>query len=434
MDAGKDGVKRFWSQYAQCVATQGRTEDQAKEYVGWSEEFAKSVPGVPVRNRTAAQVHAFLNRIEAAEGPARAAAARDALAILYRDFLRLDLKPRKATDAGISAAADRRCTPDELHRKCDALLNSLRTEIRTRGYSIRTEHTYLQWVERFLMFHALKDPVRIGAAGIKEYLSYLAETRGVAAGTQNQALCALVFLYTSVLKMDPGEFSDFTRAKRPQRRPVVLTREEVISLMQHLEEPYFLMAGLLYGSGLRLMECVRLRVKDVDLASRQISVRDGKGKKDRETMLADRYVKPMREQIEKARRVFEQDRAKNIEGVFIWPSLERKYPNAGKEWIWQYIFPAERLSVDPRTLKVRRHHVDENSLQKKVKTAAQRADIAKLAHCHSLRHSFATHLLESGTDIRTVQELMGHADVSTTMIYTHVLNRPGFKVRSPADT
>jgi integron integrase len=205
-------------------------------------------------------------------------------------------------------------------------------------------------------------------------------------------------------------------------------------LLGGLSGVYALMAGLLYGSGLRLMECVRLRVKDVDFAQGQILVRDGKGQKDRITLLPRRYHEPLKEQLTFARKLYEGDRAKGIEGVYLWPSLERKYPNAAKEWIWQYVFPSHRLSVDPRTLKVRRHHIHENALQKVIKQTSLKAGLNKQVSCHTLRHSFATHLLQGGYDIRTVQELLGHADVSTTMIYTHVLNKPGVAVISPADT
>jgi len=223
------------------------------------------------------------------------------------------------------------------------------------------------------------------------------------------------------------------RAQRPQRLPVVLAKAEVQALLAQMDGMPKLMAGLLYGSGLRLMECVRLRVKDVDFSLRQILVRDGKGQKDRVTVLPDVYAATLREHLVDVRKTYEEDQAKGVPGVYFWPSLERKYPNAPKEWIWQYVFPAPRLSVDPRSGTVRRHHIDENTLHKAVKAASQAAGLTKPVSSHTLRHSFATHLIESGADIRTVQELLGHADVSTTMIYTHVMNRPGLAVRSPAD-
>ncbi|KKM73792.1 hypothetical protein LCGC14_1406920, partial [marine sediment metagenome] len=262
---------------------------------------------------------------------------------------------------------------------------------------------------------------------------YLTEEREVAASTQNQALNALVFLYEQVLKEPLGIIGEFTRAKRPKRLPVVLSREEVNRLLDALAGTHNLMAGLLYGGGLRLMECVRLRVKDVDFAQSQILIRSGKGQKDRITILPDRFQQPLKEHLALTRELYEKDIAEGLGGVYIWPSLARKYPNVGKEWIWQYVFPSNKLSVDPRSREVRRHHIHENGLHRAIKTAAVKVGLTKQMSSHVLRHSFATHLLENSYDIRTVQELLGHADVSTTMIYTHVLNKPGLAVKSPVD-
>lgn len=309
----------------------------------------------------------------------------------------------------------------------------LRTEIRTRHYSIRTEEAYTTWLARFLAFRRYRDPAALGGADVRAYLDYLATVREISASTQNQALCALVFFYGQVLGRPLGEFGDFARAKRPIRVPQVLSRDEVRRLEAHLSGTYALMAGLLYGAGLRLMECVRLRVKDVDFDRRQVLVRDGKGQKDRVTVLPDKHREPLRDHLARVQGLFEADVEAGLPGVYIWPALERKYPAAGKTWVWQWVFPSAGVSQDPSSGVVRRHHAHESGVQKAVKEAAAKAGIPKRVSPHTLRHSFATHLLETGSDIRTVQELLGHADVSTTMIYTHVLNRPGLAVRSPAD-
>jgi len=274
----------------------------------------------------------------------------------------------------------------------------------------------------------------MGSAEIEAFLTHLAVDQNVAASTQNQALSALLFLYRDVLRKDLDFPIDSIRAKRPKRLPTVLTKEEVLRVIGGLSGTYLLMAKLLYGSGLRLMECVRLRVKDVDFAQRQIVVRDGKGMEDRVTMLPDSVVTPLQENLQRVKRLHEEDLAKGYGSVYLPFALERKYPNANREWIWQYVFPSNRLSKDPRTGIVRRHHIGESSLQKAVREAVRVAGINKRVSCHTFRHSFATHLLESGYDIRTVQELLGHKDVKTTMIYTHVLNRGGLAVRSPLDT
>ncbi len=255
----------------------------------------------------------------------------------------------------------------------------------------------------------------------------------VSASTQAQALNALSFYFNQVAGTGLGDLGDFEKSRRTRRLPVVLTRKEVMHLLEAMDDRHRLMAGLLYGGGLRLMELVRLRVKDLDLERRQILVRDGKGRKDRITVLPERYCEPLSAQLEHVREVHAQDLERGYVGATFWLTLARKYPNAPREWPWQYVFPASRLCVDPESGKTLRHHLDESGLQRTVKAAARRAGLPRPANCHTLRHSFATHLLESGADIRTVQELMGHADVSTTMVYTHVLNRPGVAVRSPAD-
>jgi integron integrase len=305
--------------------------------------------------------------------------------------------------------------------------------IRRRYFSRRTEQAYRYWIRCFIFFHGKRHPRDMGEAEVTAYLNHLAAVRKVAASTQNQALSALLFLYKEVLGRDLAWLDGLQRATRPPRLPVVLTRAEAERLLAQLTGTRWLMASLLYGAGLRVMECLRLRVKDVDLGYRQILVRDGKGEKDRVTMLPERLVEPVRAHLERVRMLHARDLREGYGEVNLPYALSRKYPRAGREWCWQFVFPSKHRSVDPEDGVVRRHHAFESVPQRAVKEAARAAGLAKHVSCHTLRHSFATHLLESGYDIRTVQELLGHSDVSTTMIYTHVLNKGGRGVRSPLD-
>lgn len=313
------------------------------------------------------------------------------------------------------------------------LLEQVAARLRTLHYSIRTERAYVDWIKRYILFHDKRHPRDMGAPEVEAFLTNLAVERSVSASTQNQAKSALLFLYKEVLESDLPWLENVTQAKVPKRLPVVLTREETQAVLVRLEGTTGLIAGLLYGGGLRLMECLRLRVKDVDFSRKEILVREGKGFKDRVTMLPDALVASLKQHLERVRTLHEEDLSKEYGAVYMPYALDKKYPNAGKEWGWQYVFPARGLSVDPRSGAVRRHHVDEKSVQRAIKRAVADAGIVKLATPHTLRHSFATHLLQGGYDIRTVQELLGHSDVSTTMIYTHVLNKGGRGVTSPLD-
>jgi integron integrase len=313
------------------------------------------------------------------------------------------------------------------------LLDQVRNKIRLKNYSIRTEQAYVDWTRRFILFHGVRHPGSMGPQEVQEFLSHLVLDRNVAASTQRQALSAIVFLYREVLGKELGWLDDLERAKKPQRLPVVLTRSEVAAALGRLDGEVWLMSSLLYGAGLRLMECLRLRVKDVDFEYQQIVVRDGKGQKDRVTMLPGVVIEPLNRHLERVKAIHQKELPEGFGEVYLPYGLERKYPNASREWGWQYVFPAQQRSVDPRSGKVRRHHLDEKVLQRAVHKAVREAGITKPASCHTFRHSFATHLLEAGYDIRTVQELLGHRDVRTTMVYTHVLNRGGKGVRSPLD-
>ncbi|HEY0634976.1 MAG TPA: integron integrase, partial [Gammaproteobacteria bacterium] len=302
-----------------------------------------------------------------------------------------------------------------------------------RHYSIRTEQSYEQWILRLLARHRDRTVQELTGDNIKDFINDLVVRGNVSASTRNQALSALLFFYRQVLNKNTGDLGDIALAKRPKRLPVVLTREEVHRILGQVEGTTWLVAALLYGAGLRLMECVRLRVMDVDFGYGQITVRHGKGGKDRIVPLPERCIAPLRKQLEVVKAIHEKDIAQGFGEVFLPDALARKYPSAAREWRWQYLFPAARLSVDPRSGTTRRHHLHETGVQKMIKVATERAGIDKKVTVHTLRHSFATHLLERGYDIRTVQELLGHSDVSTTMIYTHVLNKPGVAVRSPLD-
>ena len=313
------------------------------------------------------------------------------------------------------------------------LLDQVRDAIRLKHYSIRTEESYIIWIKRYIFFHNKQHPSELGSVAIEAFLTHLAVDRKVAASTQNQALSALLFLYRDVLKTPIELHIDAIRAKKPKRLPTVLTKEETVKVIECLSGTQRLMAKLLYGSGLRLMECLRLRVKDLDFAQRQIVVRDGKGMEDRVTMLPESLILPLQEHLAHVKRLHAQDVAQRVGPVYFPSALERKYPHAGRLWIWQYVFPSDRLSKDPRTEIIRRHHTSESGLQKAVPHAARLVGLTKRVSCHTFRHSFATHLLQQGYDIRTVQELLGHKDVKTTMVYTHVLNRGGLSVRSPLD-
>ena len=313
------------------------------------------------------------------------------------------------------------------------LLDLVRKRLRVKHYSLRTEETYLQWIRRFIYFHGKRHPRDLGGPEVEAFLSELATVGRVAASTQNQALSALLFLYREVLEIELPWLDGLVRAKRPARVPVVLTESEVRLLLARLDGTRWLVVGLLYSSGMRLLEGLRLRVKDVDFERRELTVRDGKGSRDRRTMLSERLIEPLRAHLARVRTLHEQDLAEGFGDVYLPHALARKYPRAGRSWPWQYVFPSGSRSVDPLDGAIRRHHLDEKIVQRAVARAARTAAIAKPVSPHVLRHSFATHLLEAGYDIRTVQELLGHKDVSTTMIYTHVLSKGGRGVRSPLD-
>jgi integron integrase len=313
------------------------------------------------------------------------------------------------------------------------LLDQVRDSLRLRHYSLRTEATYIQWIKRFILYHEKRHPLEMGEQEITSFLTHLAVDKHVAPSTQNQALAAILFLYKEVLERELDWMDDIVRAKRSVRIPEVLSPEQVRRLIDRLEGTHQLMARLLYGTGMRLMEAVRLRVRDVDFHYRQITVRNGKGNKDRVTVLPASLLEPLKAHLARVKTLHEKDLADGFGRVYLPYALSRKYPSADREWGWQYVFPASTRSTDPRSGAVRRHHVFEQNLQRAIKQAVMNLGFPGRVSTHTLRHSFATHLLEGGSDIRTVQELLGHADVKTTMIYTHVLQRGGRGVMSPLD-
>jgi integron integrase len=311
------------------------------------------------------------------------------------------------------------------------LLESIRAAVRLRHYSIRTEEAYIGWIIRYIHFHQLTHPSELGPEAVTAFLTYLAVERNVAPSTQNQALNALNFLYLHVLNRPLGELVGVVRARRPQRLPSVLSEEEVGRLLDQMEGQHWLITCLLYGSGLRLLESLRLRLKDIDLEHRCLIVRDGKGAKDRVVTLADELRDPIERHLGERRTIWERDCARGMAGAYLPYALARKYPNAPHAWDWQYVFVSNTITKDPRSDALRRHHLNESVVRRAVYRAARKAGITRPVSCHTLRHSFATHLLERGADIRTVQEQLGHADIKTTQIYTHVIKRGGLAVRSP---
>ena len=313
------------------------------------------------------------------------------------------------------------------------LLDQYRERLRVKHYSLRTEDAYLRWARRFIYFHGKRHPREMGGPEVEAFLSHLATEGQVASSTQNQALAAILFLYREVLQKELPWMDGMVRAKRPARVPVVLTEGEVRALLGQLDGTRWLATSLLYATGMRLLEGLRLRVKDVDFERREITVSDGKGGRDRHTMLPERLLEPLRTHLERVKVLHERDLSEGFGDVYLPFALARKYPHAGRSWPWQYVFPSGSRSTDPLDGVIRRHHLDEKVIQRAVSEAARKAGIAKPVSPHVLRHSFATYVLEAGYDIRTVQELLGHKDVSTTMIYTHVLNKGGRGVKSPLD-
>ncbi|HFQ80553.1 MAG TPA: integron integrase [Desulfobacterales bacterium] len=455
---GSKTIKRFWDQYIQYLADANVKRVVARWYVIRAEQYIKAFPEKPLIEHTPAEVNSFLEkegrntRIKDWQFRQVVDAIRKLFAMLevswlddvdWQHWLRStclgEFHPTVAgtipAEKTITKLAQIKGSALAEVRRCHGeVLQLLLIQIRQRGYSIRTEQAYESWVSRFIGFCNNRDPRQLGVDEVVSFLQYLVIERNVAASTQNQALNALMFFYDHALQRPLGDLGGFVRSKRPKRLPVVLTQGEVQRLLIQLKGRQKLMASLLYGTGMRLMDCVRLRVQDIDFEYRQIVIRDGKGKKDRVVPLPERLANDLRSQLDETRKLHREDLARGGGEVYIPGALSRKYPNAAKEWGWQFAFPSGRLSVDPRSGNVSRHHIHENGLQKAVKKAAVKAKITKKVNCHALRHSFATHLLEHGYDIRTVQELLGHADVSTTMIYTHVLNRGGHGVRSPLDS
>jgi integron integrase len=452
--------KRFWTRYALFLQPLGIHKNAIRWYVLHMKNYIGALDGMLLSQQKVTDVTAYIDRIgRHSELPAwQFAQIIDAIRHLLIGFVAKEWETRIAWDVLIAnakelelshptvardyedAVADlkkveaRSWTPrEEVQLQYAILFTELTKTIRLLAYSIRTEKAYTDWSLRFLRFCGGKDKEKLSSLDVRLFLEDLAINRKVSVSTQKQALNALAFLFKRVLKRELGDLKEFVKAKRTRHLPVVLTRDEVRSLLPHLQNNHQLMAGLLYGSGLRLMECVRLRILDIDFGYQQITVRNGKGKKDRIVPLPKKYTEGLKQQINKVKQLHQGDIAAGYGTVYLPDALSRKFKNADKDFKWQYVFPATRIAKDPRGTVMRRHHIHETSLQKAVNRAGKASGILKRVNCHVFRHSFATHLLEAGYDIRTVQELLGHSDVSTTMIYTHVLNSPGLNVRSPAD-
>lgn len=454
------GRGQFWDRYIEFLRKQGINSPADRWYVIRAEQFLRAFPDTSLRKQSATNVETYLKELDGKnqltdwqfQQSVDAIQKLVSLANLpwttefdwtyWKDSARsLPINhPTIARENNVCGDANNIKLENNNIKSLESIrhdhsdtIESLIKEIRRRDYSIRTEQAYEAWVLRFIAFSNFRSPRELSGVHVQQFLSHLAVTRNVAVSTQNQALNALVFLYKHALNRELEDLGDFPRAKRPKRLPVVLSRQEVSKLISALSGMHWLMGALLYGTGMRLMECIRLRVQDIDFQYQQIIVRDGKGKKDRVVPLPDKLSEPLTDHLNKAKQLHDDDLNKGFGEVYLPYALERKYPNAAKEWGWQYAFASKRLSIDPRSHQTRRHHVHENGLQRAIKRGAQEAGLTKRVNCHTLRHSFATHLLEGGYDIRTVQELLGHADVSTTMIYTHVLNRGGRGVVSPFD-
>ena len=451
-------IDDFWENYIKILGQQGIQSTFARWYVIRAEQYIQAYPEQRLAQHTRNEVDQYIHELgrNTTLKTWQFKQVVHAIQILFQDLLKLEWAQSVDWDYWLSAA---QLLPDEhatvardyqsvpvsfrepakhsdlkqVRDTHEAYINQLITIIRLRDYSIRTEHAYVTWLCRYIAYHANQSPDSLDESHVLAFMEYLAIERRVANSTQNQALNALVFFYTHVLQVSLDGLDDRVRAKRPRHLPIVLSRDEITALLTHMTATQRLMAELLYGTGMRLMECVRLRILDIDFAYNQIAIRNAKGKKDRVVPLPKSNHEYLQQHLKQVQLTYDKDRQADVPGVYLPDALSRKYPNAPKEWKWQYVFPSSRLSIDPRNQHCRRHHIHENNLQKSIKKAAEKAGLTKRVNCHALRHSFATHLLEAGYDIRTVQELLGHADVSTTMIYTHVLNQPGMSVRSPLD-
>ncbi len=448
------GGSSNWQKYIDLLEKKQVPEAARRWYVRRVEDFLAAYPGKKLNDISATEFESFFQALSqnGKLSDWQFKQTVDALQILFVDLVNSPIAKQidwaywkeasRSLQLNHPTLAVNYSVEDSLRNRHKALssasdeqldvLKQMTRLIRARHYSIRTEKSYIDWASRFFKFTQQKPLVDIKAGDVENFLSNLVIERKVSASTQNQALNAIVFLLTQVMERPREEFQ-FRHSKRPRRLPVVLSQREIQQLLSQLSGVYLLMSGLMYGTGMRLMECVRLRAKDVDFDYSQIIIRNAKGNKDRLVPLPDRYSDELKQHIERIRIQHTADIATGAGGVYLPEALSRKYPNADKEFIWQFIFPASRLAFDPRSGLLRRHHVHETTLQKAIRKAAIDSGIMKKVSSHALRHSFATHLLESGYDIRTVQELLGHADVNTTMIYTHVLNKPGIAVKSPAD-
>lgn len=462
-----DSVSRFWDKYIYKTRSYVKNERAARWYVKHVENYIKSHPERKLKTHSAEILSEYL------KDKGRNPQLKDwqfkqiiyALKILFKDLLSLPWTDEFPWEDWIDSAT--RLEPShptiardnnqwflpskeefdlknykdlsdgllkQVYEKYPDEINKMVHRLRVRNYAIRTEQTYLNWFLRFVAFHKFQNPADLSGKHISRYLEHLVVNRGVSSSTQKIALNALVFYYCKVLERDIGEIESYTRSKKPRRLPVVLTKEEVKLLLDNIKTPqHWLMISLLYACGLRLMECIRLRILDIDFGYRQIIIRNAKGNKDRVVPLPKNLIEPLHEQIRKIKQQHDDDLKHGFGSVYLPFALSRKLKNADKDFKWQYLFTSTTISKDPRSDQLRRHHYHQTGLQKQIRTAAKLADINKRITSHVMRHSFATHLLENGYDIRTVQELLGHSDVSTTMIYTHVLNTPGITITSPFD-